>query len=486
MEGQITPGAGFRERSWLTLGTILLLALVFGLQHLETDFLARAFGEIKLLRLGANAPALVEVGEWFRLVTGNFLHRDLRHLALNSSVILLLGATLEPILGRKRLFLLMFLGSVAGTLGSVVFTQPALSIGASTTAFALAGGVAFLWVVRWDELPKGSWLGGLVAGFLVAGELLEFRAPANVDRGAHRAALVAGFAILVLLTMWKHVSELVEHRPRWLNIASAAAGLLVCLAVGQGVWYFWSDGDRSVQIWAEARLRRLDVSPFEINNRAQFLAGAEQPSRSALQLAERRMQRVTRTYPFLHPFWDTLANLQFRGGEYAQAIASERNAIAIARRGALSARSDEAAISLYVENLANMAESQLECCGTLRLGRASRFQPRFGLEATRLGEAGRRALVLNLGSVYPASLTIHALAIHEGRPLGYVEVELLRARTSTYRFAKGDAAHNAYPPDVRFEIVLVDTSRGPRARNLIRLWTFRTDRPLMKGLKPIS
>lgn len=478
----VTPA----QRPWLTLGVVGLLALCFGLQHIDTDFVGRAFGEIKLLRLGANAPDLVEVGEWFRLVTANLLHRDVRHLALNSTVILLLGATLEPILGRKRLFLVIIVTSIAGTLGSVFFTRPSVSIGASTTAFGLAGAVAFLWVVRWDELPRGSWLGGLIAVFLVLAELMEFKAPANVDRGAHRAALVAGFGLMVLLTIWKRVPELPESKPRWLNLANWVAALIAVTAVGQGVWHFWTDDDRSVRIWAEARLKRRDLSAFEINNRSQLLASAEQSSRASLQLALLRMERVARTYPFIHPFWDTLANLQYRLGEHALAIANERNAIAIARRGALADQPDETALALYAENLARISQAHLECCGTNRIGRASRFEPQFRLEPTELGEPGERALVLDLGDVYPAALTIHGLVMHGDRPLGYIEVELARARSSVYRFTGAGSAHNGYPAEVRFEIALIDSQRGPRARNLIRLWTFSTERPLMQGLRPLE
>ena len=49
---------------------------------------------------GALYGPFVANGEWWRLVTGGFLHANLMHLGLNMFLLYLLSKELEPTLGR--------------------------------------------------------------------------------------------------------------------------------------------------------------------------------------------------------------------------------------------------------------------------------------------------------------------------------------------------------------------------------------------------
>ncbi|MEZ5238876.1 MAG: rhomboid family intramembrane serine protease [Microthrixaceae bacterium] len=52
-------------------------------------------------------------GEWYRLVTGGFLHDGLLHLGMNMFLLWLLGQALEPALGRAQ-FVAVYFVSLLG------------------------------------------------------------------------------------------------------------------------------------------------------------------------------------------------------------------------------------------------------------------------------------------------------------------------------------------------------------------------------------
>ena len=472
----------------MTLAFALLLLAAFGVQNLVYPVGGFPFEEEYLVRMGANTPDLVSDGQWFRLVTANFLHRDLRHLVLNLSVILLLAATLEPIFGRRRTVVLIVSSCLAGTLGSSFITMPALSIGASTAAFGLVGATLYAVAVRWREMPRGSWLAAAVIALLMLLEFAELPENNVVDRGAHRAALVAGFAVAALLAQPHDLIDLARRTSARVTLVMSALLLIAAAGIGHGVSQFWTTADQSLLQWAEARMLNRSAGVFEVNNRAQLIAEASQVERGTMQRAALRMRSVTRSYPFISAFWDTQAMVHFRLGHFERAVQDQRNAIAVDRGGlARTAGGGTLAHHLYVERLARYLEEQLECCGALRLGAGAELSVRVGFAPPLRGESGERALVMALAELYPAPITVFALARHEGQTLGFVEVNLSRAVSRSYRFADASSAHNRYPEGTRFEVVLVDTRPRPRSRvsDSIRLWTFHRDRPLLGGLEPL-
>jgi len=82
------------------------------------------------------APAIAD-GEWYRIVTGGFLHYGALHLAFNMYALYVLGQLLEPALGKPRFLALYFASLLAGSLGAVLSDPLDPTTGASGAVFGL-------------------------------------------------------------------------------------------------------------------------------------------------------------------------------------------------------------------------------------------------------------------------------------------------------------------------------------------------------------
>ena len=82
------------------------------------------------------APSIAD-GEWYRTVTGGFLHAGPLHLLLNMFALYILGTLLEPMIGTPRFLAIYAASLLAGSLGVVLLEPDAQSVGASGAVFGL-------------------------------------------------------------------------------------------------------------------------------------------------------------------------------------------------------------------------------------------------------------------------------------------------------------------------------------------------------------
>lgn len=134
----------------------------------------------------------VEAGEWYRLVTGGFLHGSLLHLGFNMYVLWILGKQLEPALGRVAFTAVYFTSMLAGSLGVMLLEPEALTVGASGAVFGLFGYAVVAQLVRGIN-PLTTGIGGIIALNLV----FTFVVP-GISIGGHVGGLIGGFIAGVL------------------------------------------------------------------------------------------------------------------------------------------------------------------------------------------------------------------------------------------------------------------------------------------------
>jgi membrane associated rhomboid family serine protease len=127
----------------------------------------------------------VNDGEWWRLITSGFLHADPIHLLFNTVAIYFLGQMLEPALGTVRFVALYFGSLLVGSLGVLLLTPEANTLGASGAVFGLLG-AAFLIMRQRGFDPMRSFIGPL----LILNIVLTFRP--GISIGAHLGGLVGG------------------------------------------------------------------------------------------------------------------------------------------------------------------------------------------------------------------------------------------------------------------------------------------------------
>jgi membrane associated rhomboid family serine protease len=149
--------------------------------------------DLSLVSISANDEgALIGVsqGDYWRLITGGFLHSvSPFHILLNMYVLYWLGTMLEPVLGNVRFLALYFASLLAGSLGALIFAEPAReTVGASGAVFGLMAAAFVLQRARGVD-PWRSGLGPIILLNLA----FPFIAPGlNISIGGHVGGLIGG------------------------------------------------------------------------------------------------------------------------------------------------------------------------------------------------------------------------------------------------------------------------------------------------------
>ena len=136
--------------------------------------------------LGSLAGQGVAHGQWWRIITGGFLHEGLLHIGFNMYVLYVLGQMLEPALGRLRFATIYAVSLLAGSLGALIVAPHSLTVGASGAVFGIMGAAAV--EMRARQIPVfQSGVGGLI----VINLIISFTLP-GISWGGHIGGLIGG------------------------------------------------------------------------------------------------------------------------------------------------------------------------------------------------------------------------------------------------------------------------------------------------------
>lgn len=156
----------------------------------------------------------VDDGAFWQLVTSQFLHVQLWHIAGNMLALWMLGPQLEAALGRTRFLALYLLSGLTGSV-AVLWLSPELqlTLGASGAIYGLFGAFAVISHKVGGDLRS---IGALLAINLV----ITFAVP-NISWQGHLGGLVGGAAIAAILV----------YAPRTRRAQTQALGLAGILAL---------------------------------------------------------------------------------------------------------------------------------------------------------------------------------------------------------------------------------------------------------------
>ena len=204
------------QGSFTTMILLLINAALFAASWILTErfgggggFLGGIDGRV-LLILGAKYKLSILLhDEWWRLVTANFLHGGLLHLAFNTMSLFNLGPLAEEIFGTYRFLVLYLATGLSGFLLST-FWSDSLSIGASASICGLIGAM-----YGFGRISFNSQLRSVALRWVIAIAVFGLLVPA-IDNAAHFGGLAAGFGFAYLFgdsrsdpgseSLWKGVS----------------------------------------------------------------------------------------------------------------------------------------------------------------------------------------------------------------------------------------------------------------------------------------
>jgi rhomboid protease GluP len=173
-----------------------------------------------------NADAVLNKGEWYRLLSATLLHVDAFHLALNSLALGLAGWVLESLLGRAWFLALFWLGAAGGSLMGLAVNPPNIvSVGASGAVMGLLA-AALVAAMRFPAGPTRTQIQAQLLQFLIPSliPLATTRHEGRIDFAAHfGGAIVGAIAGYALMKIWPKT----EKQPRFGGVAQALAAFSV-------------------------------------------------------------------------------------------------------------------------------------------------------------------------------------------------------------------------------------------------------------------
>ena len=192
-----------RTRGKGTLGLAAANLLVF----LLVSFRGSTEDVSFMLRCGACYTPLILEGQYYRLITGMFLHFGLMHLLYNMISLVALGDLLEKEIGTLRFLLIYFLGGITGNLASLGADlylsggRYAVSAGASGAVFAVIGALLIGVIFRKNRpgsIPAKRMI--LMTALMVLQGFTE----KGTDNAAHVGGLIGGVLIMLVMKGVSH------------------------------------------------------------------------------------------------------------------------------------------------------------------------------------------------------------------------------------------------------------------------------------------
>ena len=183
----------------VTLVLIVANALAFAYEmHIVGPALLTGGGLLeRLIAAGALVPGMVtNDGQYWRIVTGAFLHGSALHIAVNMYSLYVLGRFVEAIAGSKTTAIVYAISLLGSGLAVAYFSSPFdVTVGASGAIFGLFGA---LFAIGFKFGRPGMRLVQANLGILLLNLFFTFAVP-GISRWGHVGGLVVGFVATLLI-----------------------------------------------------------------------------------------------------------------------------------------------------------------------------------------------------------------------------------------------------------------------------------------------
>lgn len=164
-----------------------LLILINVIAYVYTYFIGDSQSIIAAFAI--NGPA-IRSGEYYRLITGMFLHGGIFHIIFNMYALYIIGSQLESFLGKIKYTIIYLLSGISGGLLSMLLAgSNVFSIGASGAIFGLMG--ALLYFGLQYRVYLGNFVRSQLVPLIVFNLILGAMSP-GIDNYGHIGGLIGG------------------------------------------------------------------------------------------------------------------------------------------------------------------------------------------------------------------------------------------------------------------------------------------------------
>jgi membrane associated rhomboid family serine protease len=141
-------------------------------------------------------PAIAHQHDYWRIVSGGFLHDGIFHIAVNMLSLYFVGSALEPAVGRINFAAIYGASLLAGSFGALLFQPHVPTVGASGAIFGIFG--ALIIVAYHRGIP--IWQSGL--GMVLVINLIFSVTFSGISIGGHLGGLVGGLICGEVVVQW--------------------------------------------------------------------------------------------------------------------------------------------------------------------------------------------------------------------------------------------------------------------------------------------
>jgi membrane associated rhomboid family serine protease len=131
-------------------------------------------------------PYVVDLHQYYRLVTAGFLHDGIFHILFNMWFLWVMGRVLEPAVGRINFAVIYFVSLLAGSFGSLLFEPQVPTVGASGACFGILGAL----IVISHHRGISIWQSGL--GLTLVINIVFSLSVPGISIGGHIGGVIAG------------------------------------------------------------------------------------------------------------------------------------------------------------------------------------------------------------------------------------------------------------------------------------------------------
>ncbi len=143
---------------------------------------------------GATYGPFIRMGQYYRLLTGAFIHGGIFHLLFNMYALWIIGSQLESFIGKSRYLLVYLFSAICASLLSITMNGNVASVGASGAIFGLLG--ALLYFGYHYRVYLGGVIKSQIIPIIVINLVLGFMMP-GVDNAAHIGGLIGGCLMMM-------------------------------------------------------------------------------------------------------------------------------------------------------------------------------------------------------------------------------------------------------------------------------------------------